>query len=259
MRANFLKRFFLKIKSRIYYFFNIYLYERIFKHQDVTLKYLFFNKKSEKLIIVFSGMFPDKARYSYVRTLQDTQYSRLYILDNFGEDGLGCYYLGTNGAHQVETTVNELIEKITKAHHINEWIFCGSSKGGWAALNFGLNYQNSTIITGAPQYNLGYYLENRRSKQLLHTVLGKSYTHEDVQNLNNIIKNKIVDNEYKNKFRIYLHISNKEHTYNEHVKFLIEDLKQHGYTYSLDVHEYETHDEVSKYFPIYLRTIINEI
>ena len=204
-------------------------------------------------------MSAQKAKYSYIKTLNDTNHSRLYILDNFGDDGLGCYYLGENKSRVIESTVFSLIHKIIKENGFSDLIFCGSSKGGYAALNFGFEFPNSTIIAGSPQYKLGYYLEHRKSKSLLHVILGKTYTTDDILELDDNIKNKITNNADKHTYNIYLHFSKNEHTYHEHVIHMLKDLNDYNYSFDVDIATYLEHDEVGTYFPNYLRRIIKQL
>lgn len=61
------------------------------------IKYIFKkNNKSRDLLIVFSSCtkIGQKARYNYVRTLDEFKCNKLFILDDFGFDGRGAYYLG---------------------------------------------------------------------------------------------------------------------------------------------------------------------
>ena len=156
----------MEIMNRIDRFFRrkytkclLKTHEHIFLDQSLELKYLFVRHKTSRvLIVVFSGMNPNRAAYNYIDVLNDSPHNRLYILDNIGDGRLGCFYLGTNAQNQVENAVKTLLRKIQEDCNISQVIFCGSSKGGYAALNFGLDYANSVIIAGAPQYYLGYYL-----------------------------------------------------------------------------------------------------
>lgn len=235
-------------------------HEHTFCDQTVELKYLFIpRKKSRILVVVFSGMDAKQAKYNYVETLIDSPHNRLYILDNFGNERLGCYYLGTNAQNQVENAIYALLSKIQDEHNILQLVFCGSSKGGYAAFNFGLSYPNSVIIAGAPQYYLGNYLTHRKSPELLNIVAGKDYLPSYIEELNRKISDKISTNADRYRGKIYLHFSDHEHTYYEHIQYLISDLDQNHYVYEEERMSYQQHDDVAKYFPRFLRETLSKI
>jgi hypothetical protein len=220
---------------------------------------MFIPKRSSKtLIIVFSGMDPKRASYSYINQLNDTKHNRLYILDDFGDDILGCFYLGINEKFQVEQAVQCLIKEIGQAHQIEKYVFCGSSKGGYAALNFGIEYPDAAIICAAPQYRLGYYLTCRRSPKLLHVIAGEKTSQEFLDALSRRLFDKLVASADHFRGKIYLHYSNVEYTYNGHVQYLLQDLEKYHYNYDTDCMDYPLHDDVGIYFPAYLRQSLTE-
>ena len=226
----------------------------VFQCGEVSLKYLYIPKRSSKtLITVFSGMNPTRASYSYINSLNDTVHNRLYILDDFGDDILGCYYLGVNERFQVEHAVQCLLKELSYAHQFEKYIFCGSSKGGYAALNFGIEYSDATIICAAPQYRLGYYLTCRKSPQLLHIIAGENPSQAFLDALNHRLSDKLAASAERFRGKIYLHYSDVEHTYAEHVQYLLKDLDKYHYNYNTDCKDYPSHDSVGIYFPAYLR------
>ena len=56
---------------------------------------------------------------------------------------------------------------------------------------------------------------------------------------------------------VYIHYSNKEHTYEEHVKPMLEDLHKIGIEVREDVGDYLSHDELSTYYPPFLIKTLN--
>lgn len=130
----------------------------------MNLKYLYEKCSNSKVIIVvFSACVREglTARYNYVRTLKKVKANKIFILDDFAKDKRGCYYLGQYPEFLVEKSVNKLIADFIEKINALKIIFCGSSKGGWAALNFGLQNKicfGKVIIVGAPQYYLGNYI-----------------------------------------------------------------------------------------------------
>lgn len=233
--------------------------EHTFLHQDIEVKYLFAPKRNSRtLVIIFSGMNSKRASYSYLNLLNGLPHNRLYILDNFGDPILGCFYRGTDLQNQVEQAVDALLQSMIAEHGFDRLIFAGSSKGGYAALNFGLNYPDSVIITGAPQYYLGYYLTHRKSPQLLRIIAGEKHTEEDIVVMDQHLRDKILRQADTFRGKIYLHYSTQEHTYPEHIQHLLKDLKCNGYSVEEDICEYCQHDDVAVYFPPLLKRILSK-
>ena len=255
----------MQITERIYNKLNRYYSKYLIKTKsreyrcgEVTLKYMFIPKRSSRtMITVFSGMNPRRASYGYVNHLNDMRHNRLYILDDFGDDILGCFYLGTNQQFQVEHAVRCLVEELTRIHQIDRHIFVGSSKGGYAALNFGIEYPKASIICAAPQYRLGYYLTYRKSPQLLHVIAGSDPSTEFLDMLSSRLSDKLAAaTSFRGK--IYLHFSDAEHTYEGHVQYLLQDLERYHYNYDTDRSDYPSHDHVGLYFPAYLKKSLAE-
>lgn len=134
--------------------------EHVFHHQNIPVKYLFIpKKKSDTLVVVFSGMNPKRASYSYINLLNHLPHNRLYILDDYGDDTLGCFYLGVNGGTQVESAVSALIEKnpcrASDIEHVFLWVqqrrLCRSEF--WTELSGGRHHCRCTpILAGLLSY-----------------------------------------------------------------------------------------------------------
>ena len=114
-----------------------------------VIHYLFFPKKKSKvLVVVLQAFHPEGARYNYVSTLQGINASRLYIKDDFTPH-TGSFYLGRNGTYNIEAGVHRLIRQIAEQCQAEKLIFVGSSKGGAAAVNFGIAYPGAAMIVAA--------------------------------------------------------------------------------------------------------------
>lgn len=236
--------------------------EKRFKSQGHELKYILEKNESDNLIVVLSGVPRPglKARYNYNRTLKDVKVNKLFILDDFGFDQRGCFYLGKDGDFKIQEAVKDLIAKVKADLTIKNTFYVGSSKGGFASLYFGLQDKGSTIIAGGPQYHLGDHLlkSKRYMENTVPYIFGENYNKEDVKKLNDIVRNIIYDTKGNN-CNIYLHYSDKEYTYDEHVKYLIEDLTLNGIEFKEDVAHYEKHPEIAYYFPSYLIKTLKEV
>ena len=247
------KFYFYKIASSLFYRMNVKMNEKVFQNR---LKYVFkYKKNSRKLVVVFSG-FPgmDKAKYNYMRTLKHAQCSQLFILDDFGFENKGSYYLAENGDYYIRKMVINLIKTIKAKYDISEMITAGSSKGGACAIYFGLKLGAEAIIAGAPQYYLADYLKNGH-EEILKGIIG-GYESQ-ISYLNSLLEETIQDYQ-GHKPTIYLHYSKEEHTYVEHVQYLLNELKENKFTVIEDIGEYSEHSNVSFYFPKFLKESIDK-
>lgn len=241
---------------------KIMIREKQHLYGGCKLKYMLEKNKSSKLIVVFSGI-PRaglKARYNYNRTLKNANVNKLFILDDLGYDKRGGYYLGKDKKFFMEKAVLDLISKVKSDLDITETIYCGSSKGGWAAIFFGIRDNGSRIIAGSLQYLLGNYVTRNEivTENLMKYVMGPDFTQGDVEFLNNLLRDTI--KAYSNNdFCLYLHYSDSEFTYEDHMIHLINDLRKFGIHFSEDVQHYKNHNELSLYFPEFLRNKVNEL
>ena len=235
--------------------------QKKFKSDDVTLKYILKkNPDSKNLIVIFSSCTRRgiKARYNYMRTLAKTDANKLFILDDFAADHRGSYYLGFNQTYSEEKATVNLINHIKKTLGINKLICCGSSKGGYSAINFGLQYEDCYIIAGGPQYYLGQYLLKSQNTECLEHIVGQVNA-DKIHKLDVRLKERIEEKKYGNKQKIFLHFSDKEHTYEEHIKDLLECLRESGYNVDCDIADYKDHSEISYYFPDFLVNTLHKI
>lgn len=231
--------------------------QKEWKEHGKKIKYIFDKEEnSEYLIVSFSG-FGTKAGYNYMRTLKGVKANKLYILDDLGrKDYPGTYYLGENGDYQYKEYVMNLIRQILKESDANRIITVGSSKGGWAALYFGFRLDAYAVVAGAPQYYLGNYLDCEFHQKTFEIMVGKD-VFQNKEILNDFLPEMVHNAQSGN---VYLHFSDKEHTYVNHIKYLDKDLKQNtNIKYFWNVEHYEDHPEVGKFFPKYLLATVNSL
>ena len=248
-----------KIISKVYmkYLLNK---EKTFKGKKCVLKYLYFKKrKSRYLLIVFSG-FPGegKAKYNYIRKFKRLKCNKLYILDDFGYDCKGSYYLGKNNDFFVEEAVDKLIEEVAKKYNIfkSKIICAGSSKGGYAALYFAIKYRFGYAVAGAPQILLGNYLKVPKHQHILKYIFG-GINEKEINNANNLLF-EVIDS-MTNYPNLYLHIGeNDEHFQNDVIPF-IDRLKSKDILYYLDIQKGEDHKNIGVYYPKYANKVIHNI
>lgn len=216
------------------------------------------NSSSEDILIVFTACtkLGQKARYNYIKTLDKFKCNKLFILDNFGFDGRGAYYLGKDNDFDIEKDVHSLISYIITKFNIKNKIFIGSSKGGYASLYFGLSFENSIIVAGAPQYKLGNYLAYPNHKPILEYIMGND-NDDSINHLNLLMENKL--KEYrKNNSTIYLHYSTEEETYASDISFLVNELDVLNFKTVYDIKDYKYHADLTKFFPKFIQEAVED-
>lgn len=232
---------------------------RICQKKYKRLTYLLQKGRSKTLIISFSGFSGTaKARYNYINTLKDRDDYRLFILDDFGYQKCGSYYLGEDGQWFLPPLVMELIRKIQQENGIERIITVGSSKGGTAALYYAVNLEADACIIGAPQYHCGDYLNTQAHLPILKGIMGNTDL-AAVEKLNAVFP-ECICSPLVRKPQVYIHYSPCEHTYPEHIVDMIADLKAQGFPVEEDAdYTYTEHGQVAKHFPVYLLRTLEEI
>ena len=233
--------------------------ESVWNDTDTGVKVHYLLKKkanTDALMIVFSAAHAEEPRYSYLSVLNGVHASRLYIKDDFSPK-TGDYYIGSNMNFQEEVAVSHLINDTINQLNPKRVYFVGSSKGGYAALNFGLMYPNAYIIAGAPQYFLGTYMSDvKKFRPALEHITGKPFediTDNDREIIDNRLKTKIQNDSYKDTQKLYIHCSINESTFDKHVKWLLEDLKAEKFHMSFNEAYYNDHSDLRLYFPDYIK------
>ena len=210
-------------------------------------------------MVCFSGFgHGGRAKYNYIDTLKTVHVNKLFILDDFGYNKSGSYYLGEDGEWFLPKMIVNLIKKIQTERDIKHLVMVGSSKGGSAALYYSIKMGAEACIIGAPQYFIGDYLNIDKHLPILEGIMGNS-TSESIQKLNCVMCD-CVKSAASHKPKVYIHYSPKEHTYLEHIVDMIGDLERYGYTVVEDGnYDYTDHGEVAKYFPRYLLKILQNL
>ena len=249
MRKNTITR----AKNKLYGEIAVPLMEKEFTAEGITLHYLLFRRHSPVLIIGFQGG-PDhgKPRYNYLSTLSGINANRLYIKDDIVPNG--NYYLGSGGKFNMEAATRMLIADTIRKCGAEKTILIGSSKGGYAAINYGIEIPGSVMIAASPQYWLGNYMSSVRSLRFgMEDVLGLPVTKEKLSMLNGRLKEKIGNDPYAETQKVYIHCSVNDMTYHKHVLYLQNDLAKAGVQQVFDKRDYEGHETLKYYFPQYLR------
>ena len=235
-------------------------YEKVWKNNEYEIKYLFHScPDSNLLIVVFSGFAGHhvEAKYNYVRTLEKIQANKLFILDRYGYENVGSYYLGDKCSLYQNGIIEKFINSIINELGIKRVVFSGSSKGGSAALLYGLKMHVSDIICGSPQFYLGDYLNLNDYHKCIYESIATN-TLYDQEWFNHLISDYIIScNKTINIFLLY---SIKEESYNNDIKYLISELERNDViNLSLKEMEYENHSVTGKYFAPYFIQVIQDI
>ncbi len=223
--------------------------------QGDAIHYLFYPKRRCKtLAVIFQAYDPAGPRYNYVTTLKDIPANRLYIKDDFFLP-CGDFYLGKNGTYSIEKGVHRLIEKTIKSIGTREevrLIFIGSSKGGYAAVNFGIAYPHSTMIVAAPMYYLGDYMhKSAHFSPALKEIVGVPVTEEKISRLDRRLPEKVKANPNAKTQRAHIHCSENDSNY-PFVMNMAEDMRATGMDVAFDLANYEGHENLKLTFPKYL-------
>lgn len=125
-------------------------------------------------------------------------------------------------------------------------------------MNFSFLIPGVTVIIGAPQYFLGDYLGGPSHLPNLRYILGEDITEEKKQALNVRLRNRILTSDIKPE-KVYLHYSNQEHTYEEHIKWMLADLKTAGVELYEDIADYKEHGGVANLYPPFLNNTLKEL
>ncbi|MFC7510864.1 hypothetical protein ACFQV4_08055 [Streptomyces thermocarboxydus] len=120
------------------------------------------------LLVVFSSV---GSRYGFGDALDSVQCHILRIRDHF--DGGASYYVARDMDFSVSESVQSLIRSFMERLGVSRdgVTLLGASKGGSAALYYGIKYDYRNIVASTPQYFLGSYSHGHG--QLGDAVLGE--------------------------------------------------------------------------------------
>ncbi|WP_461168973.1 accessory Sec system protein Asp2 [Arthrobacter sp. Z1-15] len=205
--------------------------KKIHVHNGIEVEYKTQAPRQDRrhLVVVFSGFCPI-GKYNFDGTVADgCRFGILWINDVF--DGDNCYYLCSGMNFSVEAAVVSLINDelerlgLTK----DECTLFGYSKGGSAALYFGLKYNFSKILASAPQMHIGSFTKVNFPSSYSHmigptdsvqsTTLLDRLLPDELQNDQNLYKNiylisSLDDQFHQTEVVPYLHMWKKYKNFN---------------------------------------------
>ena len=223
--------------------------EKVFSG-EVDVKYVFLPsyRDSDLLTIGFSGFHAEGAppKYNYLNTLAEFDCHQLFILDDFG--ARGSYYICDNRDFKIERSVKKLIDAICKEHDIKKRISVGSSKGGSAAIYYGIKYDFDLIIAGAPQFYIGGYLKMVKSANNVLEFMAGDQTNESAEYLDNLIKD-VIENKKEVLTKVAIWTGEKDPHCDTHAKPLAKLLKDSSIKHTLNFLNYSNHADIGIFFP----------
>ncbi len=232
---------------------NVLRQQRSYRYQGVNLKYMYMPVRDSKVLaVVFSACTRTglAARYNYVKSLSGINCNRLYILDDFGSDKRGSYYLGRLPEFKEQEATVALIHHIIHESKADKVLFCGSCKGGYGALNIGSRFENSVMIVGEPTYRIA--TEFAEAKGLMEYWMG-DVTEDKKEYMDRYLSEQLKNNPYISGQRLHLFYSIRDEYYERHTKPLLTDLQEAGYTLEEEKAEFAAHADLSLYFPDFLK------
>lgn len=201
--------------------------EKTFKHSNGIS--VIYKQKSNKfdfkhVIFVFSGFLNAKpGNYDFANALNDCPAHVVWINDSF--QGMYAYYLCANMDFSIETAVTDFIK-----HKLQELglgfehaTATGFSKGGSAALYYGLKLPFANIVTTVPQSKIGSYVE-KYWKHVAEHMMGV-ITPTKIAHLDKLIIQQLKQARNLGK-NIYLLTSEADTQYPSEIVPLLDDLKK---------------------------------
>lgn len=253
------RNFWSRATNKLYTIVSTKLREKTYGTGENRVKYMFFTKDENKegynaLAVCFPAFAGKGAKYNYVRTLKNFNINKLFLLDDIGGYDKGNYLIKPGVEENVKTLIQEIINRVKPA----KLIFFGSSKGGYAALNFSLMFPDVNVCIAAPQYFLSDYLIREKKFENLKVILDGNDTAIARTKLNNRLKEKIANTVCLPQ-KVYIHYSTEEHTYKEHIADMLADLKARNIDVTEDIGNYTNHMDLVYHFPAFLKQSVKKM
>ena len=214
-------------------------------------KFIFYSRQSDSLLICFSAFPPTNLRlYNNIRGFSDFNVDRLYIADVWGYRG--SYYLRENGEDTPYRITCSIIEKVLMSGNYRHVYTAGTSKGGTAAIIYGLKYDAECVFAGACQFYVGNWLKAPVHRAILDKMRGRVQLDSFVELMNEFVKKVIIEHQNSDTV-IHLVYSKKEHTYQNDIVALIEELKRNNIRLIEIERFFEEHNDVGYAFVPYVQ------
>ena len=193
-----------------------------FVHQSAKYDY-------NHCLFVFSGLtkrgFKDYRDFS--GSLDKCPCDVIWIIDYFDETA--CDYMCLNSDFSVRDAVVEFIKVKLKELNIpfNNASVTGFSKGGSAALYYGLTLPFRNIVATVPQIEIGSYAHKYWPK-VAKKMMGENYTKTEIIYMDNIIKRLLKTTPFNKNRNIYLLTSESDIQYKTEIEPFLDDFRNLG-------------------------------
>ncbi|MDI6517037.1 hypothetical protein OHA99_07375 [Streptomyces coelicoflavus] len=191
----------------------------------VEYRFAHAKKGNRHLTVVFANLAaPDDYGWS-TGVLDDLRSNILWIRDRF--DGGLTYYLCREMDFSVERSVADLIAKVMRALELtpNDVTLWGSSKGGSAALYFGLRYGFRNVVACVPQFLIGTFVRETYPK-VGRSMLGEGLPAENARVLDSVLPDLLASGA-GSECHIYLVSSPQDEQYRSQVEPFLEPLRRY--------------------------------
>jgi hypothetical protein len=174
------------------------------------------------LLVVFSSV---GSKYGFGKALSGVQCNVLRIRDRF--DGGTSYYVCRDMDFSVSDAIEELISAYAQKLGLSRdaVVLAGSSKGGSAAIIYGLKYGYRNIVASTPQYFIGSYSQGHGN--LGAHVLGEGEPQENVDTLDALLPTLLAEDEDRDR-NIYLLSSTRDYQYEQEVVHFLPALRKYS-------------------------------
>ncbi|SFD26490.1 hypothetical protein [Streptomyces aidingensis] len=174
------------------------------------------------LLVVFASV---GTVWGFGNQLDQVQCNILRIKDRF--DGGTSYYIARDMDCSLQEAVQAVIRGFAERLGLNsreQVTLLGHSKGGSAALYYGVKYDYRNIVMSTPQYFLGSYSHNHGN--LGASVLGKGQPAESVAALDRVLP-ELLEAEKNFDRNVYLLSSPADYQYEQEVKHMLPALRRY--------------------------------
>ncbi|MGP3683757.1 Ig-like domain-containing protein [Streptomyces sp. IBSNAI002] len=183
----------------------------------VPVEYRFSHAKngSRHLVVVFANLNAPDEYGMGGGILENVRSNILWIRDSF--DGANSYYLCKGMDFGIEQSVAGLIARVMNALSLtpDQCTMFGSSKGGSAALHFGLKFGYRNIIASAPQFRIGTFVVSAMANAA-RAMMGE-VTEDKVRFLDSVLP-EVVRGSANRAANIYLVSSPQDRQYPIHIE-----------------------------------------
>ncbi|RTP87411.1 hypothetical protein EKN30_24050 [Enterobacter asburiae] len=206
-----------------------------FLHQaSFATGYWYYDRHRSVRLVILVGLAIDQIAQSGLSSLSVIYYSAqlfscrsniLWISDDFENEC--AYYISKDSKLSLENSVLALIQSVLQTLNLNEeqCTLMGFSKGGSAALYYGLKFNFKNIIASCPQLHIGSYV-SRHWPNVANNMMGNNYDQGDINILDNLIPDLLKKQRNKDQ-HIYLITSLDDEQYSTEIAPYINDFNEH--------------------------------